>query len=76
MINKGRFIKAKHKNMWQQWLNLILGLWIILSAYLNFTTSQMVTNLIVSGVIVAGLSLWGALQHNMMMSDERTHRHA
>lgn len=56
--------------MWQQWANLIAGLWLILSAYLGFTTSEMITNLTITGIIVAGLSLWGALEHNAMMSRE------
>jgi hypothetical protein len=62
--------------MWQQWLNLIAGLWIILSAFLGFTTDAMVVNLTVSGIVVAGLALWGALDHNAMMSKDRMQRHA
>jgi hypothetical protein len=66
--------------MWQQWLNLIVGLWIVVSAYLGFGAETMATNFVVSGAIVAVLALWGALQHNRMMHHDRPHermqRHA
>jgi FtsH-binding integral membrane protein len=65
--------------MWQQWLNFIVGLWIIVSAFVGLTPDAMVTNLAVSGIAVAVLALWGALQHNSMMhrsTDRMTHRHA
>ncbi len=62
--------------MWQQWLNLVVGLWIILSSYLGFTPDSMVTNFTISGIIVVGLALWGALEHNKMMSQEHMHGHA
>lgn len=66
--------------MWQQWINFIVGLWIILSAYLGFTPANMATNLTISGIIVAVLALWGALKHNSshttMNTEDRLHRHA
>jgi len=63
---------------WQHWLNLVVGLWIIVSSYLGFSADQMVTNFTVSGIIVAILAVWGALQNSTSMSrrDERTHMHA
>lgn len=53
--------------MWQQWLNLLLGLWIIASAYMGFTADAMMTNLMLSGIAVAVLALWGALQRRSHM---------
>lgn len=36
----------------------------------------MVANFTVSGLIVAGLALWGALEHGLMVGgDQRIHRH-
>ncbi len=63
--------------MWQQWLNLLLGMWVILSAYLGFSADGMVTNLTISGLIIAGLALWGALEHTTQhdMSWEERHGH-
>ncbi|MBX4210612.1 SPW repeat protein [Candidatus Parcubacteria bacterium] len=60
--------------MWQNWLNLLLGIWVIVSGYLNFTVQQMTTNLTISGILIAGLALWGALQHNMMTNDGQMRR--
>ena len=67
--------------MWKQWLNFIFGLWIILSGYIGFTGSGIATNMTITGILVAGLALWGALQHNTMTrgdrrNEERMHRHA
>jgi hypothetical protein len=49
--------------MWQQWVNLVLGLWIIVSAYTGMTAAGMATNLTISGLAIAILAVWGALQH-------------
>lgn len=64
--------------MWQQWLNFVVGLWVIASSYMGFTTDAMITNFTVSGIVVAGLALWGALEHRRMMSrgGEYSQRHA
>ncbi len=66
--------------MWQNWVNLILGLWIILSAYLNMSPSSLATNLTISGLLVAALALWAALQYRSksgnMYSGRDTHSHA
>lgn len=48
---------------WQHWVNFIVGLWIIVSSFLNLTAQAFATNLFVSGAIVAILALWGALQN-------------
>lgn len=78
MYIKGRFINQQQNNMWKQWLNFILGLWIVLSAYLGFTPDAMVTNLTVTGIIMAGLSLWSALEYSRMtrMDSDHIHSHA
>lgn len=62
--------------MWQQWVNFIAGLWIIASAYMGFSLDAMATNLTISGIIVAALALWGALQHGGSSVSEQLHRHA
>lgn len=48
--------------MWQHWINLIAAIWIIISPYVGFTTSQMTTNLVVTGIIMGGLALWGGVE--------------
>ncbi len=63
--------------MWQQWLNLILALWIILSGYMNFTPSAMTTSVTISGIAIAILALWGALSYRSHEeSYGREHSHA
>lgn len=46
--------------MWQQWVNTLLGIWIIVLAFLGLTGSTLMWTLIVTGVIVAVLGLWSA----------------
>lgn len=46
--------------MWQQWLNGILGLWVILMGFLNFTGSTATWALVITGIVVAILGFWGA----------------
>jgi len=49
--------------MWQQWLNGILGLWLVVLPFLNLGTGNALTwTLIVSGALVAALGFWGALE--------------
>ena len=66
--------------MWQHWINLILGLWLVVSAFIAFTPSGMVANLVIVGIAVAILALWEGIQHNMRtharMDTRREQKHA
>lgn len=64
--------------MWQQWINLVLGIWIALSPYLNLSESALATNFTIAGLAVAVLAVWGALQHQnqMTMGRDREHFHS
>lgn len=44
--------------MWKQWVNLILGIIIILFAYMGAGTAWMM----IAGLLVAILALWTALE--------------
>lgn len=46
--------------MWQQWVNAILGLWVILGSYLYIPSGGGRAVLIVTGLVVAILGFWGA----------------
>lgn len=46
--------------MWQQWVNVILGLWIIAVPFLNMTGSGLMWALVITGLLVAALGVWGA----------------
>ncbi|HYE22715.1 MAG TPA: SPW repeat protein [Verrucomicrobiae bacterium] len=54
--------------MWQHWLNLLAGIWLIVSPYVGFTSDAMVTNMVVTGIVVAVLAIWGALETNRSTS--------
>ena len=47
--------------MWQQWVNGVLGLWVIVVAFLGFTGATLMWTLAITGVVVAVLGFWGAM---------------
>lgn len=50
--------------MWQQWMNTILGLWIIALPFIGISSSSAFTwTLAITGVVVAILAAWGAMEH-------------
>lgn len=51
--------------MWQQWVNAVLGLAIIVVPFLGLTSTSLMWTLIVGGLAVAILALWGASQETM-----------
>ena len=55
--------------MWQQWVNVLLGLWIIGSGYVGFTAQGLTTNSTIVGILVALLALWGALEYTSRSGD-------
>ena len=62
---------------WQGWVNFIAGLWIILSAFIGFTADAMVNNLVITGIVVAALSLWEEFQYvRDTKSEQRIHAHS
>jgi hypothetical protein len=46
--------------MWQ-WINAVLGLWVIAVPFTGLTGTNLMWALVVSGVAISGLALWGAL---------------
>lgn len=57
--------------MWQQWVNLVLGLWILATPFLGLSGDSLTWSLAITGIVVAGLALWGGLQEQ----DPEYHRH-
>ena len=47
--------------MWQDWLNGILGLWVILLPFINLTDT---TTLVITGIVIAVLGFWAASMGN------------
>jgi hypothetical protein len=46
--------------MWQQWINAFLGIWVLITPFFNWTRSGLVTNLVITGIVIAILGFWGA----------------
>lgn len=62
--------------MWQQWINGILGLWVLISPFVGLTPEAMTTNLVIVGIVIALLGFWGALQHQYRHEGHKPMRHA
>ncbi len=55
--------------MWQQWVNGILGLWVIAMPFiLGITDSATMWTIAITGVVVAALGFWGAGEHSSAMT--------
>jgi len=46
--------------MWQQWVNAVLGLWVMAVPFLGFATDTLKWTLAVTGLVIAALAVWGA----------------
>ena len=44
--------------MWKNWLNGILGFWVVIIPFLNFSLAWQRTVLIFSGIVIAVLGFW------------------
>lgn len=55
--------------MWQQWINAVLGLWVLALAFMGAEFSW---TLAITGVAVAALGIWGATEHNAMTEHRGT----
>jgi hypothetical protein len=69
-LSSKRFIPMA--STWQHWINFILGLWVIVSGYITFTSVSLATNLTIIGIVIAVLALWGALENQSVQSPSRS----
>lgn len=53
-------------SMWQQWINGILGLWLIVLPFLVAAGTGVTWTLVITGVAVALLGFWGAVEHKSL----------
>ncbi|HEY0964229.1 MAG TPA: SPW repeat protein [Candidatus Paceibacterota bacterium] len=60
--------------MWQQWTNMILGLWVALIPFLGFGGSEKFTlTLMISGAIIVLTSSWSLLTREEESEAHRFH---
>ena len=57
--------------MWQHWVNVVIGLAVIVVAFLGLTGATLMWTLIVAGALVAILGLWGAMSEGSTMTNTR-----
>lgn len=46
--------------MWQNWVNGVLGLWVIVAQFIGLDSGTMQTLMVITGAIVAILAFWNA----------------
>ena len=46
---------------WQNWVNALLGLWLIVATYLYVPSGAGRTVMVITGVVVAIIGFWGGL---------------
>ncbi len=46
--------------MWKQWVNGVLGIWIVLLPYLGFTSDIHTWLMVITGIVIAVLAFWSA----------------
>ena len=59
--------------MWQQWVNGVLGLWVLLVPFLGLTDAQNTWTFASTGLVIAILGFWGASEHATMEHHGMTH---
>jgi hypothetical protein len=57
--------------MWQQWVNAILGLWVLAIAFSSIGGSSLTWTLALTGIVIAALGVWGATAHSEMEREGR-----
>ena len=53
--------------MWKQWVNGVLGIWIVLLPYLGFTVGTNTWLMVATGIVIAVLAFWSASENKGAM---------
>lgn len=59
--------------MWEQWVNGILGVWLVISPFLGLSPNAMTTNLVIVGILVAIFGFVGAGQTQHVRNSQHQH---
>ena len=46
--------------MWQDWLNGILGIWVLVIPFTGMAGSSLTSTLVITGIVIAILGFWSA----------------
>ena len=59
------------RSLWEEWVNLVLGIWLIISPWvLRFADQGHARNdAVIVGVIVAAMAIWALLEKHMPIDD-------
>jgi hypothetical protein len=58
--------------MWQHWVNVVIGLAVIVVAFVGLAGAALMWTLIVAGAVVTILGLWGAMSEEDTLSSTNT----
>ncbi len=61
--------------MWQQWVNAILGLWIVAVPFIGISSAGLAWTLAITGIVIAVLGVWGAQENSPEEYRERRFQH-
>jgi hypothetical protein len=60
--------------MWQQWTNALLGLLVVMLGFLGLSSDTLMWTLAAVGIAIAGIGVWGAMQHDQMFGQYEERR--
>lgn len=61
--------------MWQQWVNALLGLWTIVVPFTGLTGVALMWTLVITGIAIAVLALWGVQETSVEREEGRMAHH-
>lgn len=60
--------------MWKQWVNAALGLVVLAAPFMSLSAAALTWTLAISGIAIAILSIWHALEMGSMSDYRLAHR--
>ena len=61
-MRKKLIIHERDNHMWQNYVNAILGLWVIAASYLYVPSGSGRVLMLITGIVVAILGFWGGAE--------------
>lgn len=57
--------------MWQQWINALLGLWVVFLPFTGMVGASLMWALVITGIAVAVFALWGIQKTSVEYREEK-----